>query len=345
MPNVEIERVVDGMIQSGRISRDMRDVYIKDLESGLGDHLLRGSDYTRKTQELAEAKRQAQAALDTERNKILEDKRKLESWYGTVEGELNGATQLREEKAAMAARMAAAEQALKDYGVYDAVNLPPINNQTQIRTPSYQPPQSPVNPAKPTNPNPFLTRDEFDRIGAGLFDLMDKVSRIQAKHQKLFNEPLEDNLITHFHTTGEDPEQYWKTKYAVANREAEIQSKNREAEIAKIREEERAKLQAEYAIDPSRVVAPFQGGPKGGLTPLMERYSSSRALEHSQNHANDDAATGRKDLPIPPEQKPELAAARDRINSASKFYHENWDLNANPISEQGRQLSQRYAQS
>lgn len=347
MPNQEIERVVDGMIQSGRISRDMRDVYIRDLESGLGDHLLRGSDYTNKTKELANARREAEAWLQNERQKVMEERKKLDNWYGQVQGELSETARIREEREALNARLAAAEQALRDYSIYDQVNLPPASKGGTLpppvnppHNPSYTPPNPNANPGS----LPYLTRDEFNNAVAGWMTLQNKLDRIKAEHQRLFNEPLQDDLITHFQQTGQDPEEHWRVKYAVENRRAEVQSRQREAEIAKIREDLRREIMGEMAVDPSKVMGnPFQT-PKGGLTPHLEQYTASRALTHGQNHANDEAAKGNMDF-IPPEQRPEIQAAQNRISGANKFYFQHFDINGNPTSEQGRQLAQRYAQT
>lgn len=347
MPNQEIERVVDGMIQSGRISRDMRDVYIRDLESGLGDHLLRGSDYTNKTKELANARREAEIHFQNEKQKIQEERLKLEQWYRKVEGELDAANRVREEREALNARLAAAEQALKDYSIYDQVNLPPANNGSRT-TPPVNPPHNPS--YTPPNPNanpgslPYLTRDEFNNAVAGWMTLQNKLDKIKAEHQRLFNEPLQDDLITHFQQTGQDPEEHWRVKYAVENRRAEVQAKNREAEEAAMEARLRQKIMSEIAIDPSKMAGnPFQT-PKGGLTPHLEQYTASRALTHSQNHSNDEAAKGNMDF-IPPEQRPEIQAAQNRISGANKFYFQHFDINGNPTSEQGRQYAQRYAQT
>lgn len=338
MANADIERIVDQQIASGRISRDMRDTYIRDWETGLGDQLLRGSDYTKKTQELANARREAEAWLQAERQKIQSERNELKNWYGQVQGELSTADRIREEKEAINTRLAAAEQALRDYQIHDQVTLPPINNNMRTTpTPTPTPTTTPTNPAQPAAGH-FLTRDEFDRAVSGFMVLTNKVDRIRNEHLRLFGEPLEDDLVAHFQQTGQDPEEYWKVKHAVENRKVELAQKNKEAEKAALREELRRELQMEYASDPSRLVG-APSGQKGGLTPLMEQYSGSRALAHSQNHANDAAAKG--DF-IPPEKKHDIPSTQERISAASRLFHENYDLNGNPISEKGRQLSQRY---
>lgn len=349
MANEAIERIVDQQIAAGRISKDFRDTYIRDWETGLGDQLLRGDDYTNKTKKLADAKREAEAWFQNEKQKMAEDRRKLDSWYSGVKDELDGATRQREEYIALNARLAAAEQALKDYSIHDQVNLPPINNggrSTPPVNPPHNPSYVPPAPHQPANPGalPYLTRDEFNSAVTGWMTLQNKMDRIKTEHQRLFNEPLLDDIVTHSLQTGQDPEEYWRVKFAVENRRAEVNAKQREAEEAALEARLREKIMTELAIDPGKVMgSPFQTH-KGGLSPNLERFTASRALAHGQNNANDEAAKGNMDF-VPPEQKPEIKAAQERIAGANRFYHSNFDLLGNPTSEQGRQLAQKYART
>lgn len=335
MPNEAIERAVDDMIQKGRISRDLRDEYIQHFETNLQSDILRGADYTNKTKQLAEEKRANEQRLQAEYQKLQADRARLEQWQHQVQGELSKLDALPE----MAAKLAAYEQALKDYQILDQVQVPtlPRNN--------YQP--SPVERViqgqnQPQQSNRFMT---VETAGAALRDfavLQSKVSRIQAQHMKLFGEALEDDLVGHYLDTGEDPEQHWRIKYAVDARKQHIFETNRLAEIAKIKEETRAEIMKELALDPSRVTGSPLGKPQGGLTPLLEQYTQSRALSHSQNNlGGTPAPPGATDF-VPPEKKPELAASRERIAAASRMFAEHFDVSGNPTTDQGRQLANKY---
>lgn len=336
MANEAIERAVDDMIQKGRISRDLRDEYVRHFEENLQNDLLRGADYTNKTKQLSAERAAAEQRLQQEYQKLQAERSKLEQWQNQVQGELSKLDALPE----MAAKLAAYEQALKDYQIYDQVHVP------QIPKNNYQPQQqySPVEKMiqGQTQQDKYMT---LQTAGAALRDfalLQSKVSRIQAQHQKLFGEPLEDDLVSHYLDTGEDPEQHWKVKYGVDQRKQQIFEANRLAEDAKRREEIRAELMKEFAMDPSRVTGGPLGKPQGGLTPVMEQYASSRALQHSQPHANDKApAPGATEF-VPPERRAELAMSRERIAAATKMFNEHFDVTGNPTTDQGRALANKY---
>lgn len=334
MANESIERAVDDMITKGRISRDLRDEYIRHFEENLSNDLLRGADYTNKTKQLAEERRATEQRLQQEYQKLQSERQKLEQWQGQVQGELSKLDALPE----MAAKLAAYEQALKDYQIYDQVSVPAILPKSA--TPSYTPP---VQQQQTQSPGEFMT---LKTAGAALRDfalLNSKVSRISAQHQKLFGEPLEDDLVAHYLDTGEDPEQYWRVKYAVDARKTQIFEADRLAQVAKIKEETRAELMKEFALDPGRVTgAPFGKPQNSGLSPLMDAYAQSRALANSQPHAHDKApAPGATEF-VPPEKRSELAMARERIANASKLYNEHFDPFGNPTTEKGKSLTSRY---
>jgi hypothetical protein len=317
----------------------MRTEYVSLIERGLGDHLLRGSDYTNKTKALAEERRQAEAWIQQERQKLQLERQKLDGWYNQVQGELQEYESVKKE---VLPKVAAYEQALKDYRlddgrpILDAVNVP---QRTIPPAPSYQPPANPTNPQVT---NKYLTVDDANKFGGNLLNLMKTVTKIGNEHQRLFGQPLDDDLIEHFTETGQDPYEHWRVKYAVDNRKAELAQQQRDAEYAKMKEEARAEALREIASDPSRVMgAPFSS-PKGGLTPVMEQYAHSRATTYSQNHSTDKAAVDGKNDFVPPEMRSDIAAGRDRVNGAVELFHKNWDVTGTPISEKGRELSRKY---
>lgn len=336
MANEAIERAVDDMIQKGRISRDLRDEYIQHFETNLQSDILRGADYTNKTKELANERRAYEQNLQQERQKLQADRARLEQWQNQVQGELSKLDALPE----MAAKLAAYEQALKDYQILDQVQVPQIPKPTlPTREQMYH---NPGLQQQQQQQGRFMT---METAGAALRDfalLQSKVSRIQSQHMKLFGEALEDDLVGHYLDTGEDPEQHWRIKYAVDARKQHIFETNRLAEIAKIKEETRAELMKELALDPTRVTGSPLGKPQGGLTPLLEQYTQSRALSHSQNNlGGTPAPPGAGDF-VPPEKKPELAASRERIAAASRMFAEHFDVSGNPTTDQGRQLANKY---
>lgn len=328
MANEAIERVVDNLIQQGRISKDLRDTYIRDFETGLGDQLLRGSDYTKKTQQLAQERKQFNDAVEQEKQKILQERQRLEQWRERAEGELGKMPE-------MTARLAAAEQALRDFKIYDEVNLPPIGNGNPT------PPVRQFQPRQLQDQPAGLTREEAASYIRDLTILQGKANRIGIQHMKLYGEPLEEDLVTHYLATGEEPEQYWRVKYGVEQRQRELQAKQEEAKEAAMRERLRNELMSELSMDPGRITGtPLQTF--GRQTPVFETYAASRATAHSQNHANDNAALGKSDYSHLPENKPEIQASRQRVDSASRMYVENFDPVGNPTTQRGQELFKRY---
>lgn len=340
MASIQITQLVDDLISRGRIQPAMKDQYINllaaspELEGEFSSMLLRGGDYTNKTKQLAEERRAAEAQLQAERAKFQEDKRKLDQWQARVQEQLDKSEGLKE-------RNLYYEQALRDYDIYD---------QVVTKLPSITDPKVPSNPTRSANslnnqdqPNlGFLRKDEAAGAIRDLVVMQEKADLIKAQHFQLYGTYLTDNLVSHALSTGEDMEQYWKIKYGVDAKKAELATKNREAERAAMREELRAELQREYTTDPSRLVGGLPLGQQGGISPLLEAYSHSKALQHSQPNANDNAAKG--DF-VPPEQKPALTAQWERVNKATDKFAANFGLDGNPISDEGRRLAQRYGSS
>lgn len=327
MADPNVERVVDGLIQSGRISQEHRAFYVQQIESGLGDHLLRGADYTRKTQELAQARREFDQQVATERQKLTGQQQKLEDWYNRVEGDLRDYDSLK-------AKAAAYEQKLRDYNIYDEVEQPRNPNNPTPRPVDSR--QTQVN----TNHRP-LTVEEGNRFASDILLLQSKLNRIQNEHFRVFGQPLppDEDLVAHFMKTGDDPEQYWRTKYNVDSRKAEIQAQSQAAYEEKIRAEERAKVMAEITSDPNRVAGAPVLGRVGGVSPLLEAYSQSKATQHSQNRANEEVATGmvpKDGERLNPERINEIPAAMDRINNAASKFQRMFSDDGTPVSEEGK---------
>jgi hypothetical protein len=336
MASQYITQLVDDLISKGRIQSSMRDNYLNmltaspELEQELSSMLLRGGDYTKKTQELANERRQAEQWFNEEKQRLQAERQKLDSWYNNVQGEL---TEYEKVKREVLPIMAAYRQKLEDYQILDEVT-PPVKS-TVPTNPTYTPPKQTQGS---TPVNNFITRDDFEKVVNNYNALNSKVDKIKSQHFKLFGEWLDEDLAGHYFQTGQDPEEYWRTKFAVETKRQEIEAKNREAETAKIREEERAKIMAEIATDPNRIVNPALGGrPVGGLTPHLEQFSHSRATAHSQNHANDNAAVGGSEF-IPPEKRAPIVSTRERTQAAVDKFSSNFDITGQPTTEEGRRM-------
>lgn len=342
MPNEAIVKAVDDMIRNGAINAAARQSAIDHFERELQGQILMGSDYTRKTQELARQRQEAQAAVAAEQAKVQAERNRLQQWEQQAKNELEEYGRIAKQMPVMASKLAAYEQVIKDYNIPpDQIVAPPV---IPIETPTPKP-----NMTQPANPNlankDWLSRDEALGYLRDLTQLNGTAFRIQAEHMKLYGEPLAEDLVTHSLSTGQNMEEYWKVKYGVDAKRQEIANRDREAERAKIREEERTALMQQYAGDPTRFVggqAPGQYMPVGGLTPQLEQFSSSRALAHSQNHANDQLAAPGADSFVPPEKRPDIAMQRERISNAVNAFYKNFDITGTPISEQGKKWSDQY---
>lgn len=339
MANEAIERAVDALIQSGRVARDMRDTYIQHFEQNLGNDLLRGADYTNKTKALADERRQAEQWLQQERQKVESERQQLRNWHGQVDAQLQDYDRVTADMRRMAAENAAYKQALTDYQIIDKVAIPSISDPDPRPRPDNRTPSQTATPHQQENPN-VLTRDVAYGALRDMGVLNGKINRINAQHMKLYGEMLEEDLFTHYFQTGQDPEEYWRVKYGVDNKRAEIESKRREAEMAALREQVRAEVMQQMALDPSRIVGGPSQNPVGGLTPMMETYTQSRAMAHNPVQDNSKKTS---DF-IPPEMKPDIAASRDRVARATDKFVKNFDPLGRPTTEEGRDLARRYSE-
>lgn len=342
MASPQITQLVDDLIQRGRIQSSMRDQYVNllgaspELENEFSSMLLRGGDYTKKTQALAQERNNYQAQLDAEKNKFLEERRKLEGWYNTVQGELNEYDRVKKETLP---KLAAYEQTLKDFQILDQVTAPIT-------------PTSPTPTPKPMNTNsnqndqlqaPWLKREEAAGAIRDLVVLQEKVDSIKARHHQIFGEYLLDNLVSHSLATGEDPEQHWRVKYAVEQRQSEMETKRREAETAAMTEKIRADLMREMSMDPSRITGiPGSRPNMGGVSPVLEQYGHSRALSHSQNHANDSAATAKDNQFTYPEQKTPIRSSQESVSASVNRFNSSFDDTGRPVTEEGHKLFNKH---
>lgn len=338
----QVTQTVDELIQQGVIARDMRDQYINLMAANdavaerFGGMLMRGSDYTRKTQEVAEQRRQLQATQDAERAKLASDRTALEQWQRQAQAKLAEADALGKQLPELAAKVAAYEQILADYNLQDQVKL---------SSPSYSTPAPAAHTPAPAGASPvsggqWLSREEGIGALRELLEQQQQMAIIQARHAQLFGAPLLDPVLTEAMNANQRVEDYWRAKYNVAGKEAELAQKQRDQEVAAMREQLRAELQAEYASDPNRLI----GGPSplGGLTKsqLLDTYAASKALAASPlNQAPEGGASS-----LPPEQRPDIAASRARLDAATAMFAKNFSPDGRPLTEDARALAAAYSQ-
>ncbi len=321
----QIAETVDGWVKAGRIQEGMRGQYIEMLTQGGLDQevagmFMRHSDYTRKTQEVAEERRRLEAERADAQQQFASRRAALEEWERDVKGEIQRLKQLESQYPEMTARIAAYEQALEDYGLKD-----------QVKVSVASAPQGEPNMPQPTNPTnqpatqaQYLTRDEVGQFAQQLLQMQGTAFAVAGEHQRLFGQPLSDDIISEAIAANQDVRTFWESKYNVAGKRAEVAAREREAEIAKIREEERAKIMAEFTTDPSRLTGSSPITAPGPLKPVSEVFDkfSSRAL------LADDA-------PKAPELIPSQIAQSQRVNKAAAAWDKMFDADGNPRSQAG----------
>ena len=319
----QIAETVDGWVKAGRIQEGMRGQYIEMLTQGGLDQevagmFMRHSDYTRKTQEVAEERRRLEAERADAQQQFATRRAALEEWERDVKGEIERLKKLESQYPEMTARIAAYEQALEDYGLIEQVkvalpqrdpNMPPTTNPTATQQ------QAAAN---------YLTRDEVGQFAQQLLSMQGSAFAIAGEHQRLFGQPLTDDIISEAIAANQDVRTFWESKYNVPGKRAEVAAREREAEIAKIREEERAKIMAEFTTDPSRLTGSSPLTNAGPMRPTVEVFDkfSSRAL------LADDA-------PKAPELIPSQIAQSQRVNKAAAAWDKLFDADGNPRTNAG----------
>lgn len=310
----QIEQTVDEMVKAGRIQEAMRGQYVDLLAKDEGvaqdfaGRFMRHDDYTRKTMEIARQRQEQEAQFQQRRQELEQWERDARAEMATLKAQADQTPELR-------AKVAAYEQALRDFNMMEHVQVPPAPG----GQPAVPQPANPYAPAQAQQtPGNYLTREEVSQFAQQLLNLQSTTLRIAGQHQRLFGQPLEDDIITEAVAAGQDPQTYWEAKFNVAGKRAELQAKERDAEIARIREEERAKLVAEYATDPSRL--------NGGQFAMdANQIPTNRAFEtfSSRGLATDNAP------PAPELAHPQIAK-QQRVDRAAAAWDKLFDAGGNP---------------
>lgn len=327
-PRQQVEQRVDALIAESVIPRDMRDQYINmlagndTLASRFSNELAGGAYFTQRAQQEAEQRRQAQAQIEAERQAVQAERQRLEQWQQTAERELAEAKARGASATELATKAALYEQALREYApaVLEQIHVP------QIPAPSYQPPtQTAPSPATPGLGAGYVKMEDVQSFARELVDLQSKTNRINSQHYRLFGTFPEDDVVSEALRANQDPEAYWRAKYNVGGREAQLASERQAAEVARIREEERSKLMAEMAIDPSRIVGgPGQGSGQASI--LAQTYMAEAARQRSPLAPDPNAA------PVSPEMRPDLQTTFNRVSNAAGYFAKNFAPDGTPLT-------------
>jgi len=319
----QISENVDALVKDGAIPADMRDRYIEMMAADekvaerFAGMLMRGSDYTRKTQALAEQRRQQEAEIAAERQRVLAEQQALKQWEMETKAEVERLRQYADQYPHIQAQIARYEQKLSDYNL--------LEDGDKIPVPTPQPKGEPAMPTQPvtqTNSN-NLTREDAASAIRDLMIMQGDLMAVAGEHQRLFGQPLSDNIMQEALNAGEQNiRSYWEKKFNVGGKRAEVEAAARAAEIEKIKAETRAAVMAELATDPSRVM----GGPsyqQSAPSPLFDQYAS-RAVAA----AVDGTVKPLRDLA--PELRPNQIATEDRVNRAMSSFLKDYNPDGSP---------------
>lgn len=320
-PKEQISTTVEAMVAAGRIQPQMREEYMKllaandDLASDFAGMFMRHNDYTRKTQELAEQRRQQEAAIAAERQRVASEQAALKQWEQEARAEMDRLKQQANQTPELMARVAAYETALEAYGLKDKVTVPTF----APAQPQGVPPMTA--PAAPTGPLPYLTRDEGVGAIRELTSLYSQAMLIAGEHQRLFGQPLTEDLINESLNTGRPIRELWEAKHNVAAKRSEIEARDRQQWEEKLRQEGYEKARAELISDPSRITHPAAAGlpgpSKGGVLDVL----ASRALAGE--------ASGQQAPPVP-ERIPEGQGHMNRVQAAMAEYYKQFNPDGSP---------------
>ncbi len=193
--------------------------------------ILRQQDYSRRMNDL----QQQEAATQTYQQSLVEWKTKAESEYNSMRQKLAEAEAARARAAALAQTYGADPEEIGTY-------TPPA--QPRVETPTF-------------DPKDFISTKDAQEAMVNQLRLQNKLLTLSAQHQKLFGEPLmDDELVDRALRNRRSIEDEWKESFQVEQKRNEQAQAQQEALLARIREEERAKVLSELQLPQSRPEAP-----------------------------------------------------------------------------------------
>lgn len=318
----QIATTVDQLIKEGSVPEGMREQYInlmaaddKTAEKFAG-MLMRGADYTRKTQELAEQRRQQDAAYQAKLAEADARRAALEKWEADAQAELQRYKDIAERYPSDQAALAAYKQKLADYNLLDETAVPAV-----APTQPAQPKEIPVSQTQ--LPADYLKRDDAASAIRDLMIMQGQLQAIAGEHYKLYGQPLTDNLMQEAMNAGvQDIRQFWESKYNVQGKRAEVQQAAYNAELERVRTEERNKVMAELAADPSRVTGgqPFAGQQHSQLFDTYASRAVAAAVDGTVKPLSE----------LAPELRPTTVATQNRVDRAMQNYAQNFNPDGSP---------------
>lgn len=228
------------------------------LATGLQNGYMAQADYAKKTQELANARRE----VERFKQEYLDKTEALETWQRHLESNVVGLDEFNAAQQQIQLLQAQRDQALgrlNELGVdfdegQNRNGLPPgakmqEQNQNQnSKTPVNS--QSPNSGQRPENPLRYLTTDQFqnsaEQLAGGLLLEAAKQSAMAVEHQQLTGKPLDIVALTQEAIqAGKTPERLWQEKFDIEKLRVEAKTKAEEARIEFLANERAAKIMSE----------------------------------------------------------------------------------------------------
>lgn len=308
------------------------------VQAKLRNQVLMQRDYSRKTQELADQRKQVEQDV----NEILAERADLAKWKGTVDSQLQKAYSDLDSERTTAAQFRARMQTISDktgIPLDDLMQgLPAAKAATSdavvdaTRTGSGNPP----NNGGSLDPTKFTTREDFNRVVQANPLLQAEMFDLASEHQELFGKPLKleytdqrGNRFVGMRALVAKASEYNRTNpnKTMSLRETwesefKVPAKRDELLRESIRTEERGKLDAEYK---TKLSSEILNGTPGRTSPLPDQPKSvlfdQKRDQRTPAEREAAAANGDKGQPQHTEPPPSSAAQREeRWKRAASSY-------------------------
>ena len=197
----------------------------------IGNGVMRQSDYSKKLDEM----RDEQTALDEQRQVVAARTTELEGWYDTNSSLYAKAVGDLEKAKAELARMTDAY--IKQNG-----SLPTLTDTSPPAKPDDKP---------PFDTSSFVSKDDLSKVVPALTQWPVQFQRIAQEHFKLTGEYPDGEKILAEVYKGKSAQQAWEDTHGIPAIREQKQKEHFEAELKAAREDERAKVMTEMAVDPA----------------------------------------------------------------------------------------------
>lgn len=336
-----VTTLVDEMISKGIIGQDRKEEYVNTLSANdqmaeyFAGQMLRQSDYTKKTMELAQQRRELEAERNKEWQNIQSERQQLSQWERDTRAEVDRLRGLEGTVFAQTEKLARMEQLIKSYNLEDQLGELAYTSTPSIPSSTPTTPSISTQSEAPSMSNPdYLSRFEAQQVLQQMLQLQSAGLRIAGKHQAVFGQPLTDDLISEALQSNINPDQlesYWRTKYGVDARETTLREQKEASEREQLKAQLRSEIMGEFASDPARLMTGNPSAPRA-VGSVLEQYANSRATANNPLTGDGQNPTAY----VAPETKPDLRAHTQRVSDAVSYFNENFTQDGMPVKGDSR---------